>query len=751
MIDFVEIDSDSRIDHDDDVLVIPILLVHDLTQICLMSAMQFTPANIPVAIFFDDNAKNVDIDKVKEMMIQNHEKRKVFILKQKSKIGYTGQCNVAFEIFYKSNLIIMNDDVIVGRQWYSDLLECKSRFSEAATFSFWSNNGGYLSFDIENKDSSQDFLRLSNKQILINDTINEVNKILKQIEFNYVTVPVAVGHLMWINRVALNIVGKFEFDLYQGYGSENAFSYEASKYSFVHVVVPSFVYHGKSKSGANINGDLELFSDININGKYTWHNDIVQEYKHNKFSRIKSIIRYVEAKKMGLSIGIDATMFYWLSTGTNNVFLQLSRQLKKSARIKSVTWIINPKKAELNSSDLNKIENFAFENGISILKLNDPGALDKIIDFDFVFRPSQTFEVQDWLRITSKAYLSGVWFLDFISFGSPYYSFSKHHWLEQRKNLINGLKYTDALFYLTKHVQELSKTYNTIFSSFKNFTLPIGIESTSIVSKSQLEEDSSNQDLLCYGASFNHKNRIYLLKVAQKLIKLGWSGKMKFVGPRPDVNDSYEEEQKLIDNDNELKSRCTNFGYLEEDELTREIKGCKLVVYPSISEGFGMVPWESLKYNKLTITSDLSALNEVKPPEAPTISLKNVDEDAEIILKFLIQRDLRHSAIEMWREHSKKYGWHEVIEGFIDDVFELISEGPSKTFQDSPNMELPRIEKILSTVSPRQYILVKIRNILPQNLDSTELIRKTLKKSNYLYRITSKTYNISKDIYRKLI
>jgi GT2 family glycosyltransferase len=716
-----------------------------------MNALKFTPASVPTAIFFDDNAKNVDIDKVKQMMTQNHEKRKVFILKQKSKIGYTGQCNVAFEVFYKANLIIMNDDVVVGEEWYSELNKCKSKYSEAATFSFWSNNGGYLSFDIENKESSEDHLRLSNNRILINETINEVNKILKQIELNYVTIPVAVGHLMWINRVALNIVGKFEFDLYQGYGSENAFSYEASKYSFMHVVVPSFVYHGKSKSGANINGDLELFSDININDKYNWHDKIVQEYKHNKFSRIKSIIRYVEAKKRGLSIGIDATMFYWLSTGTNNVFLQLSKQLKKSERIKSVTWIINPRKTQINSNDLKKIENIAFENGILILNLNDPGALDKIIDFDFVFRPSQTFEVQDWLRISSKAYLSGVWFLDFISFGSPYYSFSNHHWMEQRKNLINGLKYTDALFYLTKHVQEVSKTYNTIFNSFRNFILPIGIESTPIVNKSQLEEDSTNQDLLCYGASFKHKNRIYLLKVTQKLIKLGWNGKIKFVGPRPELNDSHEQEQKLIDNDSELKSRCINLGYLEEDDLIREIKGCNLVVYPSISEGFGIVPWESLKYNKLTITSDLSALNEVKPPEAPTISLKNVDEDARIILKFLSQQDLRHSAIEMWREHSKNYGWHEVIEGFIDDIFKLISRGPSKTFQDSPNMELPRIEKILATVSPQQYILVKIRNILPQNLDSTELIRKTSKKTSYFHKITSKTYNISKDIYRKLI
>ena len=400
---------------------------------------------------------------------------------------------------------------------------------------------------------------------------------------------------------------------------------------------------------------------------------------------------------------------------------------------------------------MKKIEIFAYENGISILKLNDPGALDEIIDFDFVFRPSQTFEVEDWLRISSKAYLSGVWFLDFISFGSPYYSFSKNHWMEQRKNLINGLKYTDALFFLTKHVQEVSKTYNTIFSSYKNFILPIGIESTPIVGKSELEEDNSNQDLLCYGASFRNKNRFYILKVAQKLMELGWNGKIKFVGPRPELNDSYEEEQEMIDNDNELRNRYINFGYLEDDDLIREIKSCKLVVYPSISEGFGMVPWESLKYNRLTITSDLSALNEVKPPEAPTISLKNEEEDAVLIMKYLQQQNLRHSAIEMWRNHSKNYGWHEAIEKFIDNIFQIISEGPSKIFQDSVNTELPRIEKILDTISPRQFILVKIRNKLPQNLDSTEFIRTNSVKKNYLHKITIKIYNISKIIYRKII
>jgi GT2 family glycosyltransferase len=739
--DVVEIDSESRIDHDGDVLVIPILLEHDITELSLTNALRFTPANVPVAVFLDDNSRNIDYEKVKYMISQDLNERNVFLLKQKTKSGYAGQCNVAFEVFYKSNLIIMNDDVVVGEEWYSDLQECKEKYSEAATFSFWSNNGGYLSIDIENKKFSGN----------ITETIKELNKILKQIELNNVTVPVAVGHLIWINRVALNIVGKFQFDLYQGYGIENAFSYEASKYGFMNIVVPSFVYHGKSKSGANKNGDLELISDIKINSKYNWHNEIIYEYTHSKYSRIKSIIRFVEAKLRGLSIGIDATMFYWLSTGTNNGFVLLSRHLRKSERVLSVTWIINPKKMVLGSTDIEKIEKLAHENGISILKLNDPGALDKIIDFDFVFRPAQTFEVKEWLRITNKAYMSGVWFLDFISFGSPYYSYSKSHWMEQRKNLIDGLKYTDAIFYLTNHVQEISKTYNTIFNSYKNFTLPIGIELSPIESKFEPEDVKTNEDFICYGASFNHKNRFYLLMVAQKLIELGWKGRIKFVGPRPELNDSHEDEEKLIETDNELKSRYINFGYLEKDDLIREIRSSQLVVFPSISEGFGMVPWESLKYDKLTIISNMSALSEIKPPGAPTISLKNVDDDANLILKYLRQTNLRNSAIQKWKDHAKKYRWNDIIEKFIDDIFALISEGPTKIFRDGQNLELPRIERILATISPRQYILVKIRNKLPQNLDSSVLIRKISNKTNMFHRTTLLVFKILKYIYRKII
>ncbi len=747
----IEIDCNSRIDHQGDALVIPILKVHEISEICLKYALEYTPDSVAIALFIDDNAKNIPYDYLQKILKKCASNRKVYKLTQKSKVGYTQQCKIAFEVFFKSNVIVMNDDVVVGVRWYEELLKCKLKYSEAATLSFWSNNGGYLSLDIGDQFASIDRGRNFNKYDNICKTVEEVNLILKNFELNKVIVPVAVGHLIWINRIAINTVGTFDYNNENGYGFENAFSYEASKFGFINVVVPSFVYHGKSLSSVNLNNELELISDIVIGAKYDWHNDIVHEFMHNKFSRLKSIIKYVEAKSKGISIGIDATMFDGLSSGTNNCFLSLSKELTKSARVLKVTWIINASTEDSTANNIEKIKFLAKKSGISILNLQDPGSLDKIISLDFVFRTSQTFITEDWLRISSKAYMSGVWMLDFIAFGSPFYSTNKSHWFEQRQNIIHGLKFTDALFYLTEHVQEVSKAYNTIFESFKNYILPIGIDLSKEVSNSELSEHIVSEDLLCYGASFNHKNRVYLLRVAQKLITIGWRGKIKFVGPRPLVNDSHEDEKRLTESDIELRQRYFDCGYLDDQKLIQEILGTNLVIYPSISEGFGMVPWESLKYNKLTVTSNLSALNETTPPFAPTLSLRNVDEDAELILQLLRQPMLRDSSIQMWRDRALGYQWNNIIERFIDDIFELLSEGPSKVYQDNINLELPRIENILSTIKMRQFLLVKIRNIFPQNLDSRDNIRLASKKSNYMSKILWRTFSFLKRTYRSLI
>lgn len=107
-------------------------------------------------------------------------------------------------------------------------------------------------------------------------------------------------------------------------------------------------------------------------------------------------------------------------------------------------------------------------------------------------------------------------------------------------------------------------------------------------------------------------------------------------------------------------------GYLDDESLQKMYKNALFSIYPSIYEGFGIPPLESMSYGCPVIVSDIPALREVNGDAALYIDPFNTADMSLKMDELIRNGELRKELSEKGRVQVQKYSWdksaREVIE-----------------------------------------------------------------------------------------
>jgi glycosyltransferase involved in cell wall biosynthesis len=104
-------------------------------------------------------------------------------------------------------------------------------------------------------------------------------------------------------------------------------------------------------------------------------------------------------------------------------------------------------------------------------------------------------------------------------------------------------------------------------------------------------------------------------------------------------------------------------GYLERDELAAITAGALAMVYPSIYEGFGLPPLESMGCGVPVIASNVSSLPEVVGDTALLVDPLDVDALANAMRTMLEDRELRQSLADRALARSARFTWEACTQG----------------------------------------------------------------------------------------
>jgi glycosyltransferase involved in cell wall biosynthesis len=105
------------------------------------------------------------------------------------------------------------------------------------------------------------------------------------------------------------------------------------------------------------------------------------------------------------------------------------------------------------------------------------------------------------------------------------------------------------------------------------------------------------------------------------------------------------------------RRRIVLTDYLQDSELRDLYSSCRVFVYPSLYEGFGLPPLEAMACGAPVIASSVPALIETTGEAALLVEPRDVDGFAGAIAEVLNDRSLRERLITAGQYHVKAFSW----------------------------------------------------------------------------------------------
>lgn len=619
-------------------IIVPVYGAHGSFLQCIEAAVRHTDLDHQILVI--DDASPTGEDDVATLLKSRNLLNRVVLLRNESNIGFVRTVNKGIALAPTEDyVVILNSDVVVGPRWLENLIRTASRSDLIATVSAITNNGANAS------------VRLDREGLEPNDfeKLDEINCALQGYPvLPLVTLPVGVGHCMLITPRARAAVGFLSEEFGHGYGEEVDFSLRATKLGFIHVLgTETFVWHVGSQSFGERGLALQARNEELLRGKYKGYYSFVHTYEQRQDLALTAFSRVLIASR-GLRVVIDGRMIHGARTGAATVALELARNLSVLERNVSVTLVASDSVAKSLPTDNFPVEVVPVSQVNEWVVTNDRA--------DIVFRPGQISTVDDLKVMWGWARRVAVLQLDFIAFDNWFYHPSVESFRHfQDANQICAI-FADAMFYLTETIfLESARTAPRLggAADIKSFDL-----GTDHIERIALSNSDRPARVLVIGAAFAHKNRSYAILLASEAAKiLGRMIELILVGPEPTVGGSTEHDKQIaIESDHPLIN-FRFYPWLPDDELRGLLDSSSVVIYPSLSEGFGLVPFEAAARGAAPLAPLHSSMAETLAGVPYSLSLTDLQADARILADLVNSPARRSEQIDFLNHRTQRYLW----------------------------------------------------------------------------------------------
>ena len=161
------------------------------------------------------------------------------------------------------------------------------------------------------------------------------------------------------------------------------------------------------------------------------------------------------------------------------------------------------------------------------------------------------------------------------------------------------------------------------------------------------------------------------MQLLAELRRRGWKGRLVLAGPTPPRGNSFGTEAAARLRDPSLRSHVVTLGDLTEPEKNWLYSRAALTLYPSASEGFGLVPFESARRKVPVLTSRQGSLDEILPRDVMTLEGYDVVLAADQAFALLDDQAMAGSSCDRINAHAGQFTWERTaaeVLALVDDV-----------------------------------------------------------------------------------
>lgn len=219
-------------------IIIPVYNAYEDLQTCVASVLEYTDLGRHRLILVNDASPD---DRITSYLNTLSEHQNVVIVENEKNLGFSGSINHGIEISATRDVILLNSDTIVTKNWAEKMTVCAYSDDAIATVTPLSNNATLCSVP--------EFLQ---ENVLPEGyTLEQYAELIENVSLcSYPRIPVANGFCMYVKREVIEKIGSFDMITFErGYGEENDFCYRAEQIGYHHAMCDdTYIYHTGTSS-----------------------------------------------------------------------------------------------------------------------------------------------------------------------------------------------------------------------------------------------------------------------------------------------------------------------------------------------------------------------------------------------------------------------------------------------------------------------------------------------------------------------
>jgi glycosyltransferase involved in cell wall biosynthesis len=464
----------------------------------------------------------------------------------------------------------------------------------------------------------------------------------------------------YIRRPALELTGPLEESLPLGEALAQL-GLQSLALGMVHVAADDVLVEGPPVDGVVL-GEPSV-SPGQLEGP------VQETIAHDEHGVLRRAVNCARAALGPLSVTIDGRALVSAVGGTQTYIIELVLALARRPEA-TVRVLVPP--------DLSERAAAAFRAASAVELLPYEQAVAGPPLTDVVHRPQQVFTPDDLalLRLVGERVVVGQ--QDLIAYHNHSYHPDIDSWRGYRRTTRLALAGADQVVFFSEHARRDALGEDLLPAGR---THVVGIAAEALESRGSpggppagLPADAPF--LLCLGADYAHKNRPFAIELLDALRELGWLGRLVLAGAHVPHGSSREHEQRLLRQSPDLAGLVLDLGQVDEP-CKRWLYGhARALVYPTMYEGFGLLPLEAAQAGLPCLFAPQASLAEIAG-DAATVIAWDARASAAATLPLLSDGPAR--ADHLTRLSALPIPtWDEVAQGLIAIYQQAISAPPSE-------------------------------------------------------------------------
>ena len=346
--------------------------------------------------------------------------------------------------------------------------------------------------------------------------------------------------------------------------------------------------------------------------------------------------------------------------GSQAVVVNIAKALKRTRSQARVVLAVPAEHVAAIAAEMSAsgVEVIARERGVS--------------GFDVAYRPYQLLDPNELTWLIDAGQRLAVSQLDMIAFSNPSYHPSPPLFHAVRNLQRHTMRLADAVTFISDFGMQSAVAECPDVDATRCWVVGCGADPAPMADRRPPASTGGIPErfIACVSATFWHKNRQHAIAVFDELCRVhGYSGSLLIAGPEPYYGSSADDDDALLATvAPAIRDRVVRLGLVGEREKWWLLEHADLVLYPSLIEGFGLIPFEAAALGTPALAPDTAAIGEVLRgsralvhswsiaawADAAAAMLSSADRSAEVVA------DIRQAATGLTWDATAEHTWQAI-------------------------------------------------------------------------------------------